>query len=85
MERRRGGYLCRRGVLPVQNDLVARKHKIVYLGALFAGRAIRSGGLVIPTLLFILKAGISSHTFCLFFSSFFQFSLSLLGCNFLMN
>ena len=66
------GYLRHRGFLTIQKAPVARKHyKIVYLGALFAGRAIRSGGLVIPTLLFMLKAGISSHTFCLFLSSFF--------------
>ena len=46
------GYLCHRGFLTIQKAPVARKHhEIVYLGALFAGRAIRSGGLVMPTLM----------------------------------
>ena len=83
-EEEKEGYLRRRGFLTIQKAPVARKHhEIVYLGPLFSGRAIRSGGLVIPTLLFMLKAAISSHTFCLSFSLFFWFSPSLLGCNFL--
>ena len=53
-EEEKEGYLRHRGFLTIQKALVARKHhKIVYLGAPFAGRAIRSGGLVMPTLLCI--------------------------------
>ena len=43
-----GGYLCRRGFLTIQK---AQHHKIVYFGAIFAGRAIQSGVLVMPILL----------------------------------
>ena len=78
------GCLRRRGFLTIQKAPVSRKHhKIVYLGALIAGRAIRSGRLVISTLLFMLKAGISSHTFCQFFFIIFPIFSVFAGLQFL--
>ena len=53
-EGKEDGYFYRRGFLTIWKAPVARKHdKIVYLGALFAGRAIRGGMLIMPILVSI--------------------------------